>query len=325
MINDVPVDFFFNNFLPKQTKIPSIKELHSQELSEEGDIHFKLKNNSISILRVNRTHSLDELRLNWFLNFLNESLNKNKFDLNCEFLINISDGTGKNSFSKFCFSQARDCNNILIPDPHNFATNHKIKILADIPFNKKINKAIFIGSATGQPIHKNLNLRELAAIKNINSKFSDIKIIPVHGYAEKEKIEKKLKEEQLNGNIFSEYISIQDQLKYKIILNIDGHTTSWERPLWIMASNSICINIKPYKIFESWYSDLLYFYQAIPELDLNSIDYFISQNNFETDFWKNLKNKQKFIAEKISNIDNQMLYLNSVIKYYNEQFNLINK
>lgn len=325
MFDEISIDYFFNNFLPKQIKIPSIAELHSEKLSEEGDVHVKLKNNSINILRVNETHKIDELRLNWFINFLSESLKKNFLDLNCEFLINISDGTGKNKFSKLCFSQARGCNNILIPDPHNFVTSYKIKTLVDIPANEKIKKAIFIGSATGQPIEKNLNLRELTAIKNINSKLSNIKIIPVHGYAEKEKIQKKLEEEKLNGNIFSEYISIQEQLKYKIILNIDGHTTSWERPLWIMASNSICINIKPYKVFESWYSELLYFYQAIPELDLNSIDFFIENNNFENNFWKNIKNKQKILANKISNIDNQLLYFNNVIKYYNNQFNLINK
>lgn len=327
MISTEALNFFFENFSPKDIQIPSTNQLNSDPLLHQGEIHLKL-NESLFLLRKNESHSLDNIRLNWFVDFLGKAISVNPIkNLNCEFIINISDGCSDGDFSKFCFSQRRGYRNILIPDPHNIATFFKVKDINkfDTSFNEKKDDGIFIGSATGQPAKENFNLRELSAIYNSQSKNCNIKIIPVAGYAEKEMLEKKLKSKNLNIDVFSEYVSMQDQLKHKVIFNIDGHTTSWERPLWIMASNSICINIKPYNVFESWYSNLFDFYQAAPEIDLHVIDLFFNNINLNDSYWSNLKQKQKVLANSVSNLNNQLIYLNNVIKHYNEQFNLKNK
>lgn len=315
-------------FISNEIIIPKISELEQDPLLEEGEIHLSL-NESFSILRFNKKNNLDNLRLRWLINILKDCLALKPIkNLNCQLIINIADGTGKHKFSKFCFSQKNNSNNILIPDPHNIETISKAKKIKDIDidFKKKYKKAIFRGSSTGQPIDdRQLSLREYAASKNANSEFVDIKISPVNGELDKIRIIEKLSRFNLNSNIFSDFMSIEEQLKYQIILNIDGHTTSWERPLWIMSSNSICLNIRPYNIFQSWYSLLIDSYCAIPQVDLNLLNDFIKNNNFEDDFWKNLKENQKIIAQNILCYDNQLSYLNNVISFYNEQFNIANK
>ena len=324
MINSDSLNFFFKNFRPRNIVVPTIEQLNQDPLLEQGEIHLKLSE-SLFIVRKNETHSFDSIRMNWFIDFLIKSLSTYPVkNLNCELILNLSDGCGNYDFSKLCFSQKRGYKNILIPDPHNINTFVKIQQLSkiDIPFEDKKDLAIFIGSATGQPIENDLNLRELSAINNTESRTSKIKIIPVSGYAEKDMLEKKLKAKNLNFDIFSDYVSIEEQLKYKIIFTADGHTTSWERPLWIMASNSLCLNIKPHNIFESWYSDLFSFYQAIPDIDLYSIDLFIENSNIFKEGWSSVKQKQKTLANSVSSLHNQMLYMSNVIKYYNEQFNL---
>lgn len=321
MLKDNSVDFFFENFVAKNITVPTLDKLRSENLKQQGEIHFKL-NESLFVLRKNETHDFDNVRFNWLLDFLNKAIQVKPIkNLNCEFILNISDGTGINDFSKFCFSQIRGCGNILIPDPHNLITLSKIKNLPsiDIPIQKKNKKAIFVGSPTGPQDANGFSLRELAAIKNIKSKHCDIKLIPTS-----RDFYEKITSQNLQEIFSVKYIPIEDQLKYKIILNIDGHATSWERPIWIMSSNSICLNIKPYKVFESWHSDLLDFYQAIPEIELNSIDTFIENNNFEDAYWNSVKEKQIFLSSKVSNINNQLLYFNSALSYYNEKFNLIN-
>jgi hypothetical protein len=168
-------------------------------------------------------------------------------------------------------------------------------------------------------------LREFSACINVNYKYADIKITPINGEVEKEQIKEKLKNLNLDYDIFSNYSSIEQQLKHQIILNIDGHSSSWERPLWIMASNSICLNIRPYNIFQSWYSLFLDAYNIIPNIDLNIIDDYIESNDFTDDYWTNTKSMQKLFASTICDYSIQLHYLNNVLRHYNKQFNLKNK
>ena len=53
----------------------------------------------------------------------------------------------------------------------------------------------------------------------------------------------------------SNNISIDKQLKYKYILSIDGNTWAWDRPIWIMKSNSLFFKYESSNV--GWYYDFL--------------------------------------------------------------------
>jgi hypothetical protein len=78
-------------------------------------------------------------------------------------------------------------------------------------------------------------------------------------------------------------------------------------------------------VFQSWYSLFLDAYNIIPNIDLNIIDDYISCNDFSDDYWINIKNMQKLFSNIICDYSIQLQYLNNVLRYYNEEFNLKNK
>lgn len=309
-----------NNFLSliKSSLNFNIKtrDLSKIELIKQ-ELHVKIQNQKIEILRRHKTQ--DDLRISFFINFLTNSLNLLNEKIDCEFIVNLDESVEcEQEINKFCYARKKSTNGILIPDAHNFVTFEKIKSLGmvDIPFDQKDNKGIFIGSATGN-LKDGHVMRSLFCNRYLNNKNTIAKLI---GDIRQEIIDNLID----YSSTHSSFIDIKDQLKNKIIISIDGNSTSWERPLWAMASNSICVYIEPYEEYryESWFYPIMDSLCVMPKISLENYEFFM-ENDFENAFWQQINENQKVFANFIGDISNQYIYFANILFNYNLQYNLV--
>ena len=138
------------------------------------------------------------------------------------------------SHSIFAFStNIADDVNILIPDLYAMQ-NYKGSIdrnnVDTLPFKKKINKIVFIGSTHGMNTvehNERVQLCKFAKDKSwIDSYISTIVNIP-QKYAP-----------QL-ADYMHDMMSQYEQYTYRHIASVDGNTACWDRVVWVMASNSV--------------------------------------------------------------------------------------
>ena len=151
----------------------------------------------------------------------------------------------------FSLNKHADNQNILIPDYYAMCNyGKKLNINDKNIFESKMNQAIFIGSSTGS-----VNPRNNERLKLCNKYVSntDIKCY-INNFCQmnNEDIQK----------VFPNYmrfksanISIDEQLKYKYIITVDGNTCTWDRLPWILNSNSLCLKKKSNN--KCWYYDFL--------------------------------------------------------------------
>ena len=141
-----------------------------------------------------------------------------------------------------CFAKhLNDSESINIPDLFYMKQlgyhDTRLKIIDDnlIPFESKQNKCIyrgtkFLGSKFNFFNHKD---------KTINQRMYFISLY---------------NDNKINNMDFSEiFTSIQDQLKYKYILDIDGHTNTWDGTVWKLYSGSVMLKVKG--VWKQWYYD----------------------------------------------------------------------
>ena len=110
----------------------------------------------------------------------------------------------------------------------------------------------------------------------------------------------------------SNNISIKEQLDYKYILSIDGNTWAWDRPIWIMKSNSLFIKYDSYNI--GWYYNFL-------KEDINYVS--VNQNNMKNKitFFENntnqaleiISNSKKFVKNYCTE-EKWKLYLKTLLE-----------
>lgn len=110
-------------------------------------------------------------------------------------------------------------------------------IANDIPFNNKFNKAIFVGSSTGS-FDDNIRIKFCQITKHYDNIESCI-----HNLCQAEKSRWVERYADIDSYLCSGF-SITDQIKRKIVINIDGNTVCWSRLYWQMQSNSIPVYIK---------------------------------------------------------------------------------
>lgn len=182
-------------------------------------------------------------RLNMVSPFIIHYFNTNNIQKNCKFMFNLGDCAGNitKSIPTLCFSKGVKSNAILVPNI-DFFNNVIVKTLnfaqEDIPYSDKIDGSIFSGNSTG-PKENNTRIKYCLDVANRGS----------HNHLAKiSNIVQGSKEEwtKIYGNldqIFFRYIGIRDQMRYKILTNIDGNTVCYSRLFWQMMSNSIPVYI----------------------------------------------------------------------------------
>jgi len=254
----------------------------SRDVSKAGDydVVFTLRNDSITLAyqgegirpeifnhRVINTFKLFE----WATKHLDSPIN-------CTFIFspedNIESGdSGDPSFSKLGFSARPHSYHLPIPDPH-FVSHVFNKTLDKLPFNEKKSIAIFRGTDTCRQ-------RVRISQQSLNVPYIDCGISSFlprkNGELFFKGIDKSL--------IKAPRMSLDEQFEYKYILDMYGHAVSWDRPCWVIPSNSILLSIDPdpKDSIKSnlWYSEFLDAHNIVPKVtekkllnnfDLHSID-----------------------------------------------------
>jgi hypothetical protein len=169
----------------------------------------------------------------------------------------------------------------------------------------------FIGSDTGPIADDLLNERirfcnKAKSAKHINAKISNF----VHFNDEM------LHDLSIDKTcIHSQYVPIDQQLKYKYILNINGNTSSWDRIPWAMMSNSYLIHLSSDFNEYNWYFP---FIQKTNAIDNYSDDDLL---NNAINYDSNKKILQKNIAQILIQHSTQLDYFTQVLIDYNRIYN----
>jgi hypothetical protein len=195
-------------------------------------------------------------------------------DLKEDICLNVNLHDHYNSKGVLVFGASKDTGSILIPDiyqMYNYQSSGKI--VDNIPFINKTSKIIFGGASTGS-INLKLNQRVNTCIwsikndwafKNTNFKLTNIvqtSIGDLNTYALENNVNIK--------NIISNNIPIDEQLKNRYILSIDGNTWAWDRPIWIMQSNSLFFKYESDNV--GWYYNFLKENEHYISVNTNNIE-----------------------------------------------------
>ena len=307
-MNQILLYCFLNEFNHYRLNIR--RDLQSISLFR-NEIHCSISRDGVRVLRSSEW--VDEIRLNFFIQFTAETIrHHNLSDLDFEAIVNFNDGPQNDSKeTRLCFARPRNSPHICIPDSHLPRTAGICRQISsvDIPFDEKIDKAIFRGSDTGAK--HNGSVQRIDLCKR---------------YRGSEKVDAKITnfvESPFQDDIAGPYTNIADQLKYKFILNVNGNTTSWERLIWAMKSNSICLFVRPpsYQDEISWYYHLFDVMQGVLYVDDSSISNFITQFGEDKKYLQALKTSQKYLADILDKPDVHAAYFSAVLKTYNSYYN----
>lgn len=268
------------------------------------------------VIRVkDRNWSQDEWRFLTFVNLLQDTAKSYKLP-NVEFILNMYEGVYRNKNQRFAYTAKPNSGQILIPDAHSQETRNKLLAVKnnDRPFFAKIKKAIFAGSDTGARRNYGWTMRSLVSHQYKNSPTVHSKLTSLDLDAEKRFGGKINLDEIIHGPF-----SVETQLVYQVILNIDGNSTSWERLLWAMASNSLCVYVKPFdgEAMSSWYYPLLEMTGVVPIVEYDRLEQFM-ENDFSSDYWQQKIQDQKVFANYVSSLDTQTKFLAMVLNKYAE-------
>ena len=285
--------------------IPPIKPFQKGELGL-SEVLLNINNGRISILEENS--SQDNLRFQSFLELIRRVQVPD-----CEFVLNMYEGVYDNRPQRFAYTAKPNSGHILIPDAHNFETARKVEHVLewDVPFSYKVKMAVFAGSDTGARHSDGWTMRSLVSATYKDS--STVRSKLTYLDADIGRLSGKVN----SAEISSQPVSLQQQLNTQVILNINGNSTSWERLLWAMASNSLCVFVKPFDGEEmySWYYPLLEITGCVPFVEYDRLEKFM-ENDFSTDYWQQKIAAQKEFAVFVSDLNVQAQFLEMVFKEY---------
>lgn len=266
------------------------------------------------IWKISSGHEIqDNVRLNtlsWMLGNcgLDVSL------LNFEAIINSDDDVPvyEDDTPRLAFSKRAGDGNIMIPDPHLPRLCELVKRIPsmDVPADQKMVKAAFFGSDTG--VYKTADKNQRFQFC-MNNRFSEKGYFRITNFVE---IDKDSLERYDWHSIASPFVDIPEQLKYKYLININGNTTCWDRLLWAMSSNSLCLFLEPQASQMSWYyhylaeqPGMVYVTEGHWEESLTTIE--------QEGFFAALKADQHELVQPLLNISIHLQYLKRVIENYN--------
>lgn len=293
--------------LPKDISKTELLKNEAQFFISSGDLHLEGVGQNI-----------DQFRLNFFINLTTEVIKfYNLNNLNFKFIVNLNDGPeNESSETRLCFARPRNSPHICIPDSHLSKTVSICNSLESIdkPFNEKINKASFFGSDTGRK-YKN------GSVQRVNF---------CQKYKNSEKVIAKITnfvDQPFDISVYHEPVSIKDQLDYKYIININGNTTSWERLIWAMNSNSFCLFLRPppHQDEISWYYHMFELSQFFITVDENSIENFLDWSFDWQSEIESFNEHQKNISKSLAKIDFHAHYYAQVLLNYDQIYNEQNK
>jgi hypothetical protein len=343
-----------NYFFKMLIALLIIKNASSSDQFEEIYQISKKFNLPISIVEINnsiavsKTHfkifSTEEIKLSLFIKSLNRILKTNKI-LDTKFLLCSYDYAPENLFEYinpeasppiFTFSISTKHpyfhKFILIPDDITLSdqeigyvigwkeiSKEILKANEESKWENKINEAIWRGKLTDTEnrLNNNFTPREIAVKlskkypNKLNAKF-------VESWTEKIPYIRRVVEYLYTKYSIDPYLNKTDQIRYKILLNLDGHTSTYPGFLWKLLSNSVTLKQESNNI-QWFYPALKPWIHYIP-VNNNLSDLLAKiewiQNN-DTEAKKIADESTKFVQENlmISNIESYLaMTLNSYAK-----------
>jgi len=314
---------FNKSFLEKHEKANPLElvfEINTEDpyTNENGDV------SSIRVIDALGDKG-NEWKLQSFYGLIQSVIDTYKIKLNCRFVACLNDGLPiTDKYTKFStFGRHKSSNHIGMPDPLvcgvlTFGYKIRTYLNDDIPFSEKKDGIIFRGSDTSKQRENLLNQRLTFCINNKDCNYIDSKITFFAHYSDD-----MLRSHNINKNeIYSEYTTSEDQLKYKYIAYINGNTVSGDRMMWQLASNSLLIQVKPKENEDDyiWYHSFLNSLGILPtfpeESFLDDFKEFEKREDIEA-----LIKKQQYFASIILDRGFQMLYTKEALVKYNEIYN----
>lgn len=246
-----------------------MKSLINNITNKEAAI-FQVIDKSLNVHISNQATDGLKIRLNIIYPFFVKALKNLDID-NISFVLDLCDFGGSENIDNLpciCLTKDSRTKHKLIPNI-DFFSGLMLKLLKesldDIDYNLKINSSCFIGSSTNG----------IKRIKYCYEMLDD----PIH-FAKISNLCQINKSEIVSSfpridECLTHYMSVKDQLKYKILVNIDGNSVCWSRLYWQLNSNSI-----PVYIGKHLYN-IQYFDQIMPEDCYLKCDFDNYQNTFD--------------------------------------------
>lgn len=240
------------------------------------DVLFECKNNNLHTHISKDAEPAIHTRLSIVKSFFHQAILESSVN-NFSFVLNLSDlcyDDNIYSLPYLCLTKKKNHDHILIPSI-DFFSGLIFSVLKQsndqIVFNDKRDGSIFIGSPTNPIRLKYCSFmhgqdQHLAFLTNVDKKYLDIhqhQFPLIHKYI-------------INP------ISICDQLKNKIVVNIDGNAMCWSRLYWQMNSNSIPVYISKNQDYEQYFdrfNDDGCYFNADLDNYLDIYNYILDENN----------------------------------------------
>lgn len=248
----------------------AIKAVNKVTSAGDYDVLFSAENSSVKVLNMGikvrpdifRHRVENTLRLfAWAIDNLDE-------DIDCKFVLSPEDDiqTGDPDdikFSKIGYSTRDRSNHLPIPDPHfvaHVSNPHKDNLL----FSQKKPIAIFRGTDTSKQ-------RVRISHECLTNPLIDCAIANFLPRSNEESFFEGIDK----NSIRAPFMDYTEQLGYKYILDIYGHSVAWDRSCWAIPSNSILISIQP-NLQESipsrlWYSKFIENHNIVPSVTESSL------------------------------------------------------
>jgi hypothetical protein len=299
-------------------EINSVKNISHKAIQESElrpqELHIQLKEGRFSVLRQHENQ--DHLRNSFLLNLFKAAQLKNS-GLNFEFIFNSGDDVDfyEEGVPRWCFTRRSHHPNLLIPNPHvgNIHNITKSFTNTDLEFEDKKDKAIFAGSYTGGFLPED-NQRFLFCLKN---KDHDLGKFVISNFC----VDKKVLQDYDWKSLGSDFISYDEQLKYKYILNINGNTNCWDRLLWAMNSNSLCLFLRPKREDMCWHYHYFKTFGGFVYADETDWEASVRFFNQNPSVAKKLSGFQKEQSDTFVKTENHVAYFKKIVSFYNKVYN----
>lgn len=205
-----------------------------------------------------------------------------------------------------CFTRPKSMSGILIPNI-DFFTGH-MKTYFDIARSAKpgdINRSIFCGASTG-PLKNNTRIEYCLWSLDQPEHEGYITHLVQHSLMDF------YNEYPAIKSVLTPYKSLQDQLRYDTLVNIDGNTLCWSRLYWQIASSSLPVYVNrtlDYVQFFDYYDPSeCYIELTLEDCKQGKFDV----NNFDAK--QIIKNGQNYYTKVFSEyVENPTQYLQDII------------
>ena len=273
---------------------------------------IKYKNKKTIVVSHADENATCENRFNIILPYISQALlNSNINEL--EFAIFLGDKYDRTNncgipYLSFSRHKEHTRDHVLIPNVDFFSgviINHISSVSSDISFLNKSNSSIFAGANT----NGYNRIKYCDKVKNLDNHFG----LLTHVQMQKEDILNSYPDyEKFLGSS-----SIKEQLRHKIVVNIDGNGLCWSRLYWQMASNSIPVYIDRKDYLEQYFDrfdDSDCYFNATMDIFEEVYDYILDQKNIDYVNQVN-ENGKKFIRTHFTEyMKNPKLFLLNSVK-----------